>query len=222
MDRQPGRLAGDVPQRDVEAPIARTVATRARAHSSAVEPLAVERVLVRSGSASESGSGRARRGSPGSTRCRERRAPSMPSSVTTAQQAEIAFAGRPRRVVAVDRRRDALPGEQGQRDIGDLHWGSSRWRRGSYSSDCSRRRQSSRARFRHGPRTTPTCSRSRRRPSAASRISPSPPAVPPPESPRCLPALPCGTQLYGAVGAQWRGRAEGAGAEVVSRPYPQR
>ena len=26
-----------------------------------------------------------------------------------------------------------------------------------------------------------------------------PPAVPPPESPRCLPALPCGTQLYGAV-----------------------
>src|SRR5271166_4581843 len=41
------------------------------------------------------------------------------------EQAEIALAGRPRCMVAINRRRDALPGEQGQADIGDFHWVSS-------------------------------------------------------------------------------------------------
>src|SRR5207245_8074717 len=38
-----------------------------------------------------------------------------------AQEAEVAPAGRPRRVVAVDRRGNALPTEQGEGDVADLH-----------------------------------------------------------------------------------------------------
>jgi hypothetical protein len=43
------------------------------------------------------------------------------------EQAEIALAGRPGRVVTVNCRGDAFPREQGESDISNLHWASSIW-----------------------------------------------------------------------------------------------
>ena len=120
MDRQPRRLAGNVPQRDV--------AGADRAHrggpgarpQEAVEALAVERVLTHQDRLQKADQARpveARRVRRGA----EKGVAGDAVIGRDRQQPEIALAGRSRRVMAIDRRRNALPGEQGQADIGDLH-----------------------------------------------------------------------------------------------------
>ena len=122
VDRQVRDLAGDVPQRDVDrADRADACHPRPRPQQT-VEPLAVERVLAHHDRLEETDEAR-----PVEAR-RVRRGAEKGVALDAlvgddAQEAKIALAGRPRRMVAIGRRRHGVPGEQGQGDVGDLHRG---------------------------------------------------------------------------------------------------
>src|SRR2546426_9094611 len=122
VNRQPGDLAGDVPERDVhgaDGPVRRrTVALP----ESLVEALAVEGVLAHHDGLEELDQrlavqvGAALRGA-------EERVPFDAVVRLDGEQAELAFAAEPAGVPAVGGRRNIGPGEEGQRDVGDLHEG---------------------------------------------------------------------------------------------------
>ena len=120
MDWQPGGLPGNVPQRDIDGADRADRRDAGAPPQQPVEPLAVERVLVRQDrlqKADQAGTVEARRVRRGA----QKRVSLDPLVGHDPQQAKIAFPRGPRRVVAVNRRGDAFPREQGQRDIGDLH-----------------------------------------------------------------------------------------------------
>src|SRR6185312_7705628 len=122
MDRQPGLLAGDVPERDVAGPDRPHRSGTGAAPQRDIEPLAVERVLahqLRLQKPDEAGPVEARRVRRGA----EKGVPRYALVRRDSQEAEVAIARGARRMAAITRRRDAFPGEQRQSDIGDLHRG---------------------------------------------------------------------------------------------------
>ena len=120
MDRQPRLLPGDVPQRDVDRADRAHRGDPGARPEEAIEALAVERVLTQQQRLQKANEARPVEA------CRVRRRAEKGMALDAlvggdAQQAEIALAGRPRRMMAVDCRRDALPAEQSEGDIADLH-----------------------------------------------------------------------------------------------------
>jgi hypothetical protein len=120
MDRQARFLAGDVPQCDVDGADRADRRDAGAPPEQAIEALAVERVLAHHQRLQEADQARPVEA------CWVRRSTEEgvaldPLIGREPQQAEIALPGRARGMVAVNRRRDALPGEQGQGDVGDLH-----------------------------------------------------------------------------------------------------
>ena len=122
VDRQLRDLAGDVPERDVHR-ADRPVGRRAVAlPEPLIESLAVERVLAHHDGLEELDQrlavqvGAALRGA-------EERVPLDAVVGFDGQQAELALAAEPAGVPAVGGRRNIGPGEEGQRDVGDLHEG---------------------------------------------------------------------------------------------------
>jgi hypothetical protein len=120
MDRHAGRRAGDVPQCHVAGADRPNRRGADACPQETVEALAVERVLTHQDRFQKTDQARpieARwvRGSA------EKCVPGDALVGRDGKQAEIALAGRPRRMMAVDRRRNALPREKGQGDVGDLH-----------------------------------------------------------------------------------------------------
>ena len=123
MDRLAHRLAQKVPERDVDradgAHAGRALLLPQLGHQS----LAMHRVLAHQHGLEMRDQPLPVRGRRVRGRAQERI--SLDAVVgADAQQAERARAGEPAHL-AVLRRRDVVPGEQGQRDVGDLHWLSS-------------------------------------------------------------------------------------------------
>ena len=121
VDRQPRLLAGDVPKCNVHGAYRANRRDTGARPQQLVEPLAVERVLAHDDRLQKAD----QRRPVEARRVRGRAEKSMAFDAVISlnpEQAEIAFAGRPRGVVAVNRRWDAVPRKQRQADIGDLHF----------------------------------------------------------------------------------------------------